>query len=190
LERDRTEIAVLLCEAIGDEVPDKVKLEQLSKAMYKEDKEEAKKEFSKILASLSPDVVSSTAVNDYGSVLRDAVLEGKTDFIRLLLEHGVDPTVGTDNVKDTPVQLVNSVELKTLFAEYGFAVQGDEKEELPDDLKDQQSKVVEAMLEFIELIGSLTPGFSPLVLLACFIALCIGICIGIGIGVGIGYESN
>ena len=58
LERDRTEIAVLLCEAIGEEVPDKVKLEQLSKAMYKEDKEEAKKEFSKILASLSPDVVS------------------------------------------------------------------------------------------------------------------------------------
>ena len=58
LERDRTEIAVLLCEAIGEEVPDKVKLEQLSKAMYKEDKEEAKKEFSKILASLSPDMVS------------------------------------------------------------------------------------------------------------------------------------
>ena len=93
-------------------------------------------------------------------------------------------------MKDTPVQLVSSVELKTLLAKYGFAVQGDEKEELPDDLKDQQSKVMEAMQEFIELIGSLTPGFSPLVLLACFIALCIGICIGIGIGVGIGYESN
>ena len=58
LERDHTEIAVLLCEAIGEEVPDKVKLEQLSKAMYKEDKEEAKKEFSEILASLSPDMVS------------------------------------------------------------------------------------------------------------------------------------
>ena len=57
LERDRAEIAVLLCEAIGEKVPDKVKLEQLSKAMYKEEKEEAKKEFSKILASLSPDVV-------------------------------------------------------------------------------------------------------------------------------------
>ena len=39
-------------------VPDKVKLDQLSKAMYKEDKEEANNEFSKILASLSPDVVS------------------------------------------------------------------------------------------------------------------------------------
>ena len=58
LERDHTEIAVLLSEATGEEVPDKVKLEQLSKAMYKEDKEEAKNEFSKILASLSPDVVS------------------------------------------------------------------------------------------------------------------------------------
>ena len=33
----------------------------------------------------------------------------------------VDPTVGTDNVKDTPVQLAaerDSVELLTLFAEY------------------------------------------------------------------------
>ena len=58
LERNCTEIAFLLCEAIGEEVPDKVKLEQLSKAMYKEDKEEGKKEFSKILASLSPDMVS------------------------------------------------------------------------------------------------------------------------------------
>ena len=39
-------------------VPDKVKLQQLSKAMYKKDKDEAKNEFSKILAYLSPDVVS------------------------------------------------------------------------------------------------------------------------------------
>ena len=58
LERDNAEIVFLLSEAIGAEVPDNVKLQQLSKAMYKEDKEEAKKEFSKILASLSPDVVS------------------------------------------------------------------------------------------------------------------------------------
>ena len=58
LERDNTEIVVLLCEAIGEEVPEKVKLDQLSKAMYKQDEEEAKNEFSKILASLSPDVVS------------------------------------------------------------------------------------------------------------------------------------
>ena len=58
LENDHTEIVVLLCEATGEEIPDKVKLELLSKAMYKEDKKEAKNEFSKILASLSPSVVS------------------------------------------------------------------------------------------------------------------------------------
>ena len=57
LERDDTEIAVLLCEAIGEEVPDKVKLQQLSKAMYKEDKEEAKKEFSELLRSLTSELV-------------------------------------------------------------------------------------------------------------------------------------
>ena len=58
LERDHTEIVALLSEAIGEEIPDKVKLELLSKAMYKEDIEEAKKEFSKILATLSVDMVS------------------------------------------------------------------------------------------------------------------------------------
>ena len=58
LERENTEMLVLLCEATGEEVPDKIKLDQLSKAMYKGDKEEAKNEFTEILASVSPDVVS------------------------------------------------------------------------------------------------------------------------------------
>ena len=58
LERDHAEIVALLSEAIGEEIPDKVKLELLSKTMYKEDIEEAKKEFSKILATLSVDMVS------------------------------------------------------------------------------------------------------------------------------------
>ena len=57
LENDHTEIVVMLCETIGEEMPEKVKLKLLSKAMYKEDKKEAKKEFTKILASLPPDVV-------------------------------------------------------------------------------------------------------------------------------------
>ena len=34
--------------------------------------------------------MSNTAVNRYGSVLQDAVIEGKTDFVRLLLEHRYD----------------------------------------------------------------------------------------------------
>ena len=55
LERDHAEIVVLLCKATGEEIPDKVKLELLSKAMYKA--KAAKKEFSEILSSLSSDMV-------------------------------------------------------------------------------------------------------------------------------------
>ena len=42
-ENESMEVVELLWEAIGEEIPDKVKLQQLSKAMYKEDPEEAKK---------------------------------------------------------------------------------------------------------------------------------------------------
>merc|ERR1719295_1076178 len=89
-ENKSMEVVELLWEAIGEEIPDKVKLQQLSKAMYKKDTEEAKKKFRELLRSLSPELVSTTAVNRYGSVLQDAVLEGKTDFVRLLLDYGVD----------------------------------------------------------------------------------------------------
>ena len=104
-EKESMEVVDLLWEAIGEEIPDKVKLLQLSRAMYKEDREEAKKKFKELLRSLTPELVrffsdwvftgnflfsqvSSTAVNKYGSVLQDAIVEGKTDFVRLLLEYG------------------------------------------------------------------------------------------------------
>ena len=41
-------------------IQDELRLQQLSKAMYKEDKEEAKKEFSQLLGSLPPELVSSS----------------------------------------------------------------------------------------------------------------------------------
>merc|ERR1719209_2509289 len=62
-ENESMEVVELLWEAIGEEIPDKVKLQQLSKAMYKEDTEEAKKRFSELLRSLTPELVSTTAVN-------------------------------------------------------------------------------------------------------------------------------
>ena len=104
-EKESMEVVDLLWEAIGEEIPDKVKLLKLSRAMYKDDTEEEKKKFKELLRSLTPELVrfslvgfftgdfgffqvSTTAVNRYGSVLQDAVLEGKTDFVRLLLEYG------------------------------------------------------------------------------------------------------
>ena len=52
---DRPEMLKILEEFT--EIPDKVKLLQLSRAMYKEDTEEAKKKFKELLRSLTPELV-------------------------------------------------------------------------------------------------------------------------------------
>ena len=101
LDREDTDMVVLLSKAIGQEIPDDAKIRQLSSLMYQEDQEKAKKEFRELLETLPSKLVSSeqkirpilrkvaeTSLNCYGSVLQDAVLEGKTDFICLLLQHG------------------------------------------------------------------------------------------------------
>ena len=51
------EIVEILREAIGEEIPDDVKLSQLSKAMYEDDPEKAKNKFCELLRSLSPELV-------------------------------------------------------------------------------------------------------------------------------------
>ena len=57
-ERRHTDIVALLLEAAGEELPDNLKIQRLSEAMYKEDVGEAKKEFNELLGSLSPELVS------------------------------------------------------------------------------------------------------------------------------------
>ena len=52
-ENESMEVVELLWEAIGEEIPDQVKLQQLTKAMYKEDAEK----FSELLRSLTPELV-------------------------------------------------------------------------------------------------------------------------------------
>ena len=77
-------------------------------------------------------------------------------------------------MEDTPVQVAaekNSVDLSTLFAEYGFPLRGDETEELPDDGESEAVWNQNAKQEILQLIGSLIPGFSPLIVLVCLIAL-------------------
>ena len=57
VENDSMEVVDVLWEALGEEVPEKVRLQQLSRAMYKEDKEEGKKRFRKLLNYLTPEMV-------------------------------------------------------------------------------------------------------------------------------------
>ena len=58
LSRDRTEIANILSHTTG-EIPDDLKIQQMFKAMSKEDTEDAEKEFKDLLASLTPELVRS-----------------------------------------------------------------------------------------------------------------------------------
>ena len=105
VENDSMEVVDVLWEALGEDVPEKVRLQQLSRAMYKEDKEEGRKRFTELLSYLTPEMVrflnqnqsfnefaiiqvTTTPANRYGSVMQDAVVEGKTEFVNLLLEHG------------------------------------------------------------------------------------------------------
>ena len=57
IEKGSMKVVELLSEAIAEEIPDKVKLQQLSKAMYIEDTDEATKRFSELLRSLTPELV-------------------------------------------------------------------------------------------------------------------------------------
>ena len=82
-------------------------IQKLSDAMHIEDKEEGLAQLREVLAFLHlprkdpPEIsnhglillncfsqISSTSVNENGSLIQDAVRGGKTDFVRLLLEHG------------------------------------------------------------------------------------------------------
>ena len=56
VENDSMEVVDVLWEALGEEVPEKVRLQQLSRAMYKEDKEEGRKRFRELLSYLTPDL--------------------------------------------------------------------------------------------------------------------------------------
>ena len=59
LDREDTDMVVLLSKAIGREIPDDAKIRQLSSLMYQEDQEKAKKEFRKLLKTLPFELVSS-----------------------------------------------------------------------------------------------------------------------------------
>ena len=64
-ENNHEEIVEILRKAIGEEIPDDVKLQQLSKTMYgpyEDDKEKAKDKFRELLSSLPPELVGSKII--------------------------------------------------------------------------------------------------------------------------------
>ena len=61
-ENNFEEIVEILREASGEEIPDDIKIQQLSRLMYEDDREKAKNKFSELLSSLSPESVRSKII--------------------------------------------------------------------------------------------------------------------------------
>jgi len=106
------------------------KLQELTKTMkyapsWGPKLEEAVSKFREILSSIPQELVGSTSVNQDGSVLQNATDGCYHDFMRVLLEHGVDPKVNTDTNEVTPLDITArrssckaQVQLFNVFAEY------------------------------------------------------------------------
>jgi len=108
LEKENEEMLCLL--AKFTEMPDLCKLFYLSKLMHKGrdnlgEKAKAREDFQKILSSLPVQLVDTTSVRECGNLLQDAVLGGKTDFVRILLEFGADPLANTKDKEATSMEI-------------------------------------------------------------------------------------
>ena len=97
----RTEVLKMLEEVT--EITDKVKIIQMSVLMKSDKPKRSRKEFQSLLETLPVDLVRnffsentqnvfphkvSTMQHGHGTLLHNAVYEGKTDYARLLLQFG------------------------------------------------------------------------------------------------------
>merc|ERR1719430_1120196 len=89
------------------QIPDQVKFEKLWRLMRFGASENSQQDFEEMLRSMPVDLVSRTSVGDErgGTLLQIAMKHKKEEFIRLLLEFGVDPTVYSDVDENTPLEI-------------------------------------------------------------------------------------
>merc|ERR1719339_367646 len=151
-EKENLEMISLLAEFT--EMPDPIKLFCLSKLMYKgENKAKEKEEFKNLLSSLSAELVNNTNVRGNGNLLQDAVVEGKKDFVRILLEFGEDPHANTEEKEATPMEIaVERDNFEVLVVLAGFAeVSADKKLDfLRMILKNKGFEQISTPCEYVE----------------------------------------
>merc|ERR1719352_1380443 len=156
-EEERVEIFSLLAEFT--EIPDPIKLFLLSKLMYKgENEAKEREEFKNLLSSLSVELVNNTSLRGSlgslrGNLLQDAVVEGKRDFVRILLEFGADPHANTEEKEATPMEIaVEKDNFEVLIILAGFAeVSADMKVDfLRMILEDKGHKQISTPCEYLE----------------------------------------
>jgi len=118
--RGHTEVFKMLAEVT--EVTDKVKLMQLSDLIKSDKPKRAKEEFETKLKSMPVASVSSTDVRGNGTLLQIVVgYDWTKDFVKILLEYGVDPTAVCQENKATPMEITvagERDEILRLLAEF------------------------------------------------------------------------
>jgi len=86
-------------------IPDDVKFVRLGRLLYHGDEEMAKKEFAEMIRTLPVDLVSRRNVDNEGTLLQAAIQRDKQDFVRILLDYGVDPTAVSEVQPHTPMEI-------------------------------------------------------------------------------------
>merc|ERR550534_2441238 len=126
--------------------------------MFKKDLEEGMRKFTELLSSLSAELVTCTAINGYRTVLKEAVLGGKIDFVRLLLDHGVDPRVAINGV--SPLDVAKEQQNWRNCHEIAVLIYEAAGEEIPDQFKVEllsRAMYKEDKEEFAKFLSSLSP---------------------------------
>jgi len=128
--------ALAIMQEFKVEIPNDVKFERLVFWSWRKG-EKAKKEFAKWLQTLPVDLVSTKSVPGRGTLLQDAICRNEWDFVRILLEYGVDPTATSDDRQETPCEIAlgGSHRLEVLLILGKFM-------EMPDDVKHVQLAVL------------------------------------------------
>jgi len=108
----------------------------LSELFNGEDGKFVSEVFSYLLSSLPINLVSSTKVRCYGTLLQDAVSEGKRAHVQAILEHGVDPAAVTGDQHDSPTEIaINKEDLAVLKILANFT-------EVPNKIKHKQLRIM------------------------------------------------
>merc|ERR1711944_285118 len=96
MDKESMEFANIFKKFMADPIPDDLKLSRIAQICWPSSGGSPGEEFKDLLASLPVELVSRTGVTHYGTLLQKATREMNPEVIRVLLQHGADPTLGAE----------------------------------------------------------------------------------------------
>jgi len=128
MDKESMEFANIFKEFMADPIPDELKLSRIAQICWPSGSGGIlSEEFKDLLASLPVELVSKTGVTHYGTLLQKATREMNPEVMRVLLQHGADPTLSEEckkcagtsrpcRLEKTPVQIAEEEEHPAVLA--------------------------------------------------------------------------